>query len=138
MKSDKEDGDILGNDFRSFDFVIEQNGGRVFYIVLRYSAEQDKNHGYKTTIFWNDTIREESRRYSSLAEIKSGYGKRMKYSVTPRSLKIISIDAPAYRILKENPFYQGRNSNGQAREPKLRIGKDMIEALTVYSEVVES
>ena len=138
LKSDKEDGDILGNDFRSFDFVIEQNGGRVFYIVLRYSAEQDKNHGYKTTIFWNDTIREESRRYSSLAEIKSGYGKRMKYSVTPRSLKIISIDSPAYRILKENPFYQGRNSNGQPREPKLRIGKDMIEALTVYSEVFES
>lgn len=131
LKADKEGEDILGNAFSSFDMVLEEHDGLVLYIVLRYKAELDKKHGYKTTIFWNQ-FRDENRRYTSLEEIKNGYGVRMKYSVLPISLRVISIDKTAYELLKQDPFHQGRNSNGQEREPKLRINKDMIDALSVY------
>lgn len=131
LKADKEGGDILGNKFSSFDIVITEHNGRVLYIVLRYKSELDKNHGYKTTIFWNE-LRDEEKRYATLQEIKDGYGVRMKYSVTPQSIRIISIDKTAYEILKMDPFRQGRNSNGQEREPKLRINKDMVDALSIY------
>ena len=131
LKADKDGDDILGNKFSSFDIVITEHNGRVLYIVLRYSSELDKKHGYKTTIFWND-FRDEERRYTTLEELKSGYGFRMKYSITPKSIRIISIDKTAYEILKTDPFRQGRNSNGQEREPKLRINKDMVDALSIY------
>lgn len=133
LKSDEEKGDILGNKFESFDNVILKHGGRVVYIVLRYKAELDKKHGYKTTIFWNDSIREKSRRYETFKEIENGYGARMKYSVKPKSIKVLSIDKVAYEILKKNPFHQGKNSDGETRKPKLKISKDMVESLAIYT-----
>lgn len=133
LKADKCDGDILGNKFQSFDIVLKDHNGRVLYVVLRYKAELDKKHGYKTTIFWNQ-FRDDDKKYATLDEIKDGYGIRMKYSITPQEIKVISIDKTAYEILKKDPFHQGRNSDGKERETKLKVGKDMIEALSVYSQ----
>jgi len=132
LKADKENEGIIGNKFESFDAVIDAHNGRVIYIVLRYQAELDKKHGYQTTKFWNK-FRDEGSKYKTVEEIQNGYGTRMKYSVTPKSIKILSIDKTAYEILKRHPFDQGHNSDGKERKPKLQISKDMIEALSIYS-----
>jgi hypothetical protein len=135
LKSDKADDDILGNKFQSFDIVLEQNNGIVYYIVLQYESELDKKHGYKTTLFWNQ-YRDKERQYKTMEEIKTGYGIRMKYSVKPKEIKVLSINKTAYEILKQDPFHQGKNSDGKCREDKLRVNKDMVEALCVYSQTL--
>ena len=64
------------------------------------------------------------------------YGKRMKYSVKPQLLCVLKIDEIIYEILKKNPFAQGVNSDGNDRKPKLKVQKDMINALTIYSQQI--
>lgn len=132
LKADKEGDDILGNTFESFDKVILDHNGEVYYIVLRCRTEPDKNHNYETTKYWNQ-FRDEDRQYTGLREIAAGYGKRMKYSVSPVRLLFLRIDKTAYELLKKDPFHQGKNSNGKERKGKLKIGKAEIDALSVYS-----
>ena len=69
-------------------------------------------------------------------ELKERYGKRMKYSVKPQLLCVLKIDEIIYEILKKNPFSQGVNSDGNERKPKLKVQKDMINALTIYSQQI--
>lgn len=131
VKADQEEEDILGNKFQCFDEIINEHGGTVYYICLLYKADKDSAHDYAVTRYWN-TLRDEDKAYTDLESIRNG-GKNMKYSVTLQSLNVLKIDRNAYEIVKENPFYQGRNSNGKAREPKLKIKKDLIESLSIYS-----
>ncbi len=95
-----------------------------------YKAEKNSAHDYAVTKYWN-ALRDQDKAYSDFETLKEG-GKNMKYSVTLQSLDVLKIDKNAYEIIKENPFYQGRNSNGKKREPKLKIKKDMIESLSIY------
>ena len=60
----------------------------------------------------------------------------MKYSVKPQLLCVLKIDEIIYEILKKNPFSQGVNSDGNERKPKLKVQKDMINALTIYSQQI--
>ncbi len=128
LKADKLDETILGNSFDSFDKVIDEHSGTVYYIVCRYKAESDKDHNYRVTKYWNQFRGDP---YTTEEEIKKGYGTRMKYSVEPKEVRILSIDKTAYDILKKNPMRQGINSNGKARQPKLKIDKNLVEDLTV-------
>ena len=57
----------------------------------------------------------------------------MKYSVEIESINILKIDKDMYEILRGNPFNQGVNSDGRPRSPKLKVKKDMISALSVYT-----
>ena len=83
------------------------------------------------TRFWNQY---RDKPYQSEDDIRNRYGKKMKYSVTPKEFRILNIDSTAYQILKEKPFAQGRNSNGKERKPKLKVSKGMIDALTIYAK----
>ena len=135
LKADQIRHDILGNSLECLDTVIRDNNGIVYYICCLYKAEKDSDHNYEVSKYWN-SLRDEDKRYSSLEELKSRYGKRMKYSVKPEMLCVLKIDSITYEILRRNPFNQGLNSNGQDRKPKLKVTKDMISALSVYSEQV--
>lgn len=129
LKSDGINNEIQGNSFDTFDKVILEHSGKVYYIVCFYKFERDKDHGYKVTRYWNQF---RDKPYETEEEIQNRYGRRMKYSVTPVEIRILAIDAISYAILKKDPFYQGVNSDGRPREPKLKIDKKLIENLTVH------
>ena len=135
LKADQIKHDILGNSLECLDTVIRDNKGIVYYICCLYKAEKDSDHNYEVSKYWNN-LRDEDKRYSSEEELKNRYGKRMKYSVKPEMLCVLKIDSIMYEILRKNPFNQGLNSNGQDRKPKLKVTKDMINALSVYSEQI--
>ena len=131
LKADQIEHDILGNSFETLDTVIKDNDGTVYYICCLYRAEKDSEHGYKVTRFWN-SLRDEP--YTDENDIRNRYGKRMKFAVEPKRFCVIKLDSITYNILKKNPFAQGLNSDGNERKPKLKVSKDMITALSVYSK----
>lgn len=136
LKADQINHDILGNSFECLDTVIRDNHGTVYYICCLYKAEKDSDHHYEVSKYWNNYVREASKRYTSIDDLKERYGKRMKYSVKPQLLCVLKIDETIYEILKKNPFAQGVNSDGNDRKPKLKVQKDMINALTIYSQQI--
>lgn len=131
LKAESIDSDILGNSLESLEKVITEHGGRVLYFCCLCNSEKDSAHEYKVTKFWNQY---RDNPYESEEEMADRYGKKMKYSVTPKEFRILNIDKTAFDILKEKPFNQGVNSNGKARKPKLKVTKGLIDALTVYIE----
>ena len=130
LKAEQIDEDILGNAYDSFDNVIKEHTGVVYYVVCLIESEKDSQHDYQVTRYWN-TLRDDP--YTTEEEMRERIGKTMKYSVSPKKLCVLKIDKVAYEILKKTPFAQGINSNGKARPPKLKVKKDMIDALSVFS-----
>lgn len=130
LKADQLGHDIQGNAFEPLDLVIKDHGGVVYYVCCLFKSEKDSQHGYQVTRYWN-TLRDEP--YTTEEDIRNRYGKQMKFSVTPKRLVVLKIDGIIYDILKQNPFHQGLNSDGNERKPKLKVDKDMIEALSVFS-----
>ena len=133
LKADQINHDILGNSFETLDTVIKDKDGIVYYICCLYKAEKDSDHQYEVTRFWN-TLRDNP--YDSEDDIRNRYGKRMKYAVEPKKLCVLKIDQITYELLKKNPFAQGLNSDGNERKPKLKVSKDMINALSVFSQEI--
>lgn len=133
LKADQINHDILGNSFETLDTVIKDKDGIVYYICCLYKAEKDSDHQYEVTRFWN-TLRDNP--YDSEDDIRNRYGKRMKYAVEPKKLCVLKIDQITYELLKRNPFAQGLNSDGNERKPKLKVSKDMINALSVFSQEI--
>ncbi len=131
LKADQIDHDILGNSFETLDTVIKDNNGTVYYICCLYQSEKDSTHGYVVTKYWN-SLRDDP--YDNDEDLKNRYGKRMKFSVLPKRLCVIKLDSITYSILKKNPFAQGVNSDGNERKPKLKVSKDMVAAISVYSK----
>lgn len=136
LKADQINHDILGNSFDCLNNVIKNNHGVVYYICCLYKAEKDSDHNYEVSKYWNDFVRHPSKKYDSFDELKKRYGRRMKYSVVPEVLCVLKIDEIVYEILKKNPFMQGTNSDGKDRKPKLKVRKDMINALSIYSQQI--
>ena len=134
LKADQIGHDIQGNAFEPLDKVIKEHDGVVYYVCCLFKSEKDSQHGYQVTRFWN-TLRDEP--YTSEDDIRNRYGKQMKFSITPKRICVLKIDAIIYDILKRNPFTQGLNSDGNERKPKLKVDKDMIEALTVFSSTFD-
>lgn len=134
LKADQIGHDIQGNAFDPLDKVIKDHNGVVYYVCCLFKSEKDSQHGYQVTRFWN-TLRDEP--YTSEEDIKNRYGKQMKFSITPKRICVLKIDSIIYDILKRNPFAQGLNSDGNERKPKLKVNKDMIEALTVFSSTFD-
>lgn len=132
LKADQIDEDVLGNAFKAFDKVVKEHNGIVYYVCAFYKAEKDSNHGYEVSIFWN-SLRDSDKAYSDIESLKSRAGKAMKHSIKLKSINILKIDKKVYEILKQNPYKQGKNSDGKQREAKLKIKKDMINALSIYT-----
>lgn len=136
LKADQIEHDILGNSFECLDKVLVENHGTVYYICCLYRSEKDSDHNYQVTRYRNNFIRDPKRKYDNDKELKNNYGKKMKYSVFPKILCVLKIDETMYSILKKKPFQQGRNSNGKERKAKLKIDKNIIDALTVYVQKI--
>lgn len=136
LKAEKLNSDILGNALKYFETVITENDGVVYYICCLYESEKDSNFDYEVTKYWNEKVRDEGKKYQTDDELMNGYGKKMKHSVKPKIIQILKIDNLAYSLLKQNPFNQGVNSNGKKRDPKLKIGKAYINALSIYAKQI--
>ena len=129
LKADRLNEDILGNKFATFDNVINDHDGVVYYICVRYKAERDIEHGCVTAKEWN-SYRDKEKQYKNEAKIEKA-AKSMPYSVKIERINILRIDKANYEELKKHPFFQGHNPNGKYRKPKLKVKKDLIEQYTV-------
>lgn len=132
LKADNEADCVQGNDIETIKRVVKDNKGLVYYFVCRCKFEKDSKHNYKVTKFWNE-LRDEKDKYKIVSDIENGFGRFMKYSVTPKCLCVLKIDETAFDILKQKPRKQGHNSNGQPRPDKIQVFKDKIDALSVLT-----
>ena len=132
LKADEINSDIIGNKFNSFEKVIVEHNGQVYYICALCECEKDSDHDYEVTKYWNE-LRDEDKQYKNIEEIKTGYGSKMKHSLKIKEFNILKIDNTMYEILKLKPYKQGKNSDGKPREPKLKITKDLISNMSVCS-----
>ncbi len=130
LKADRANEDILGNKFETFDKVINDHNGVVYYICVRYKAEKDTEHNYVTTEIWN-AQRDKDKQYKTSEEIKKA-ARSMPYSVEIEEINILRIDKSNYGELKKDPFFQGHNPNGRPRKPKLKVKKNLIAQYTVW------
>lgn len=131
LKADQINHAILGNSIDTLDSVINDHHGTVFYVCCLYKSYKDSENNYEVTKYWN-SLRDKP--YSTEEEMKARYGRKMKYAVEPIRICVLKIDPTMYSILKQRPFKQGINSDGKEREPKLKVDKNMIEALSIFSK----
>jgi hypothetical protein len=134
LKTDNWKSDILGNDMKTMEKVLELNGGRIWYVVMKFSSEKDSLYGYAVTRFW-DKLRGGKYTEQDYRDMKGHFGSRMKFSVKPKIFEILNIDATALSIMKTKGgiFAQGKNSDSKPRGPKIKIGPEMEEALTIFT-----
>ena len=59
------------------------------------------------------------------------YGKKMKFSVTPKYFRILNLDKAIEEMLKASLRHQGHNSNGKPRPVKIQISKDIEDVLSI-------
>lgn len=120
---------ILGNAMDTFEKVVEDEGGQVYYLVLNLKTEKDSAHNYAATKYWN-TLRDHPEPDESklIQESKDN----IKYSVEVEGISLLSIDKVGFEILKQKPFNQGHNSDGKPRKPKVSIAKKMVDDFTIY------
>ena len=129
LKTHSSGDAIMGNAIDTFEKVVVDEGGQVFYICLNLKPEKDSAHDYVATKFWN-TLRETPEIDED--KLIRASKDNVKYSVEVESISLLSIDKVGFEILKEKPFKQGHNSNGEPRKPKVNILKKMVDDFTVY------
>lgn len=134
FKAENIESDILGNALDTFAKVIEENNGIVYYVCCFCEIVKDSTTNYDVTRYWN-SLRDKP--YETEDEIKNRYGRKMKSIARPKQISILKIDKVVLNILKQNPFHQGKNSNNNSRKSKLKVTKDLINALTVYQKKLD-
>jgi hypothetical protein len=129
LKTDQVGGSVQGNVFDNVKTVIKDNNGRIWYVVMKFDCEKDSDHGYAVTKFW-DELR--GSKYDGDKKLMAErYGKKMKYSVTPKHFRILNLDKAIEEMLKANLRHQGHNSNGKPRPAKIQISKDIEDVLSI-------
>lgn len=129
LKTHSSGDSIMGNAIESFEKVVEDHDGRVYYLCLDLKAEKDSDHGYVATKFWN-TLRDHPE--TDEEKLINESGKNFKYSVEVVGICLLSINRISFEILKQKPFNQGHNSDGKPRKPKVNVAKKYIDDLTIY------
>lgn len=99
---------IQGNDWDTVMNVIEDSS--VYYIVCNHETERDRDHNNEVTIFWNTQLGKENL---------LSYANKMKHSVKLTSYCVLEINRFNKQYL--DVFYQGHNSDGSPRNPKISI-----------------
>jgi hypothetical protein len=129
LKADQADSPVQGNVFDNVETVIKDNNGRIWYVVMKFKCEKDSDHGYAVTKTW-DKLR--GSKYGGNEKLMAErYGKKMKYSVTPKSCQILNLDKAIEDMLKANLRHQGHNSNGKPRPVKIQITKEIENAISI-------
>lgn len=114
-----ESGGIQGNDYATIMKLLKNQS--IYYIVANHETEKDSNHNYEITKFWNQK--------QNKKDLMS-YGGKMKYSVKIKSYYILELNK--YNKKYIDIFYQGKNSDGSPRNPKISISMKKIDNFLVH------
>ena len=112
-------GGIQGNDYQTIMNLLENQS--IYYIIVNHETEKDKDHGYVVTKFWNSQ--------QNKSDLMS-YSNKMKYSVTLKSYYILELNK--YNKKYIDIYYQGKNSDGKPRNPKINISMKNIDNFLVH------
>lgn len=110
---------IQGNDYKTIMDLLEKQS--VYYIVANHETEKDKDHNYVVTTFWN-----QQQNKSNLMS----YSNKMKYSIKIKSYYILELNK--YNKKYIDIYHQGKNSNGNPRNPKISIKMKNINNFLVH------
>lgn len=121
--SNTTDG-IQGNDLETINSVLENSS--IYYIVCNHDTVKDSQRNYEVTKFWNTCLKK-----SNLLS----YCNKMKNSVHLTSYRILEINKDNMKYL--DVFRQGHNSNGQPREPKIKIKNCNINNFLIHEVLFE-
>ena len=116
--SDSSSG-ILGNDLQTIEELVKS--GKVYYVVCNHETNYDKDYEFEVTKFWN----KEQHKSDILS-----YSNKMKHDVRLRSYFILEINKFNFKYL--NIYNQGKNSNGDARNPKISININDIDNFLIH------
>ena len=123
--SNNQSNSIIGNNIKFIKPLLDNNQ-ELYYIVLFFKVEMDKENDYEVTTFWNtqiNLIKNKNKRLHS-------YGNRMKNKVFLEELLLLKIDNKNKIFLKD--FHQWINSNWKKRNKKILINKKDINNFILF------
>lgn len=115
---------IQGNDYETIMSLLEHQS--IYYIICNHETIKDKDRGYVVTEYWN---RIQDKKY-----LRS-YGNKMKNQVVIKSYYILEINKDNKKYL--DIFYQGVNSNGKPRNPKISISSKNINNFLIHAFILD-
>lgn len=113
-------GGIQGNDYNTIMKLLESQN--IYYVVANHETEKDKDHGYVVTRYWNTAQKKDDL---------MSYSSKMKYGVKIKSYYILEFNK--YNKQYIDIYYQGRNSDGHPRNPKISISMKNISNFLVHT-----
>ncbi|ELL44118.1 hypothetical protein [Spiroplasma melliferum] len=118
---------VLGNDKNSVMDAVT-NYGKIWYLVLEYSAVLDKYYDFEVTKFWNTKLGKTDDLYS--------YGKKMKNRLLLSKFLVLEINKENLKYVED--FKQGVNSNNSERNLKIKISSKHQENFIIYRKTIEA
>ncbi len=118
MHSETSSG-IIGNDLSTIEKLVSD--GKVYYVVCKHSTTMDKDCGYEVTKFWNSV--------QNKNDLLS-YSEKMKHDIKLKGYYILEINKYNFKYL--DIYNQGKNSNGNPRNPKILISEKNIENFLIH------
>lgn len=112
-------GGIEGNDYETIMSLLEDQS--IYYVVANHETEKDKDHGYVVTKYWNKSQNKDNL---------MSYSGKMKYGVKIKSYYVLELNK--YNKKYIDIFYQGKNSDGKPRNPKISISSKNINNFLVH------
>lgn len=124
VKSDAKGEAVQGNLKSSIDFLVQEKGGRLWYVAIEFTPDKDENHEYVTTRWWNEQLGKSDRPLS--------YCTRMKYAINVNRLDVYEITVDTIPYLK---VFTPSPCRGKPRQPKYKIPDKMKEFLRIYEHI---
>lgn len=128
-------GDLKASDINKNEVILNDqentlkalDNGKLWYVIYEHETKKDKDYNSEMAI---ERMKLMGEPYEEGSKIR--YRDRMKHSVNFKKMEILEVnDINRHIILKE--FSQGRNSDGNKRNPKFKINKKDIDNFTIYS-----
>lgn len=110
---------IQGNDYDTIMDLLEKQS--IYYVVCNHDTKKDKDCNYEVTEFWNEQLNKSNKR---------SYGNKMKNSVYLKGYQILELNK--YNKKYIDIYHQGKNSNGNPRNPKIMISEKNIGNFLVH------
>lgn len=121
--------EIPGNKIENMYEAIKK--GPLYYVICEHTTVKDKAPDYVTLDYWNNNVRDESKRGTEVEKQKG----RMKSQVTLIDYIIVQIDEYNYTLLES--FQSGfLNSDGKPRGEKFSIPEKLMEEFVVRKDFI--
>jgi len=129
--SDTTAKEAPGNDQKNFIDCINKYD-KFWYVIYEHNTLKDsKENNYEATRFRANYIKEKGEWPKGKPFDELSYHKRMKNSIKFVKMYIIELNKINFREVLSD-FNQGRQPNGDARNPKFKISKSNIDNFIVY------